>query len=325
MSRCLFCLKDFPDEQMTDEHAFLAALGGDLKFKNGSCKSCNNGFSNQFEQTIAKHFVHFRYLLLIPNRRGKVPECYIKVEADGEQLEAKLLPDGTAQLKPIVKKIEKDGVTEIVHQHATEKQVSELRKKAKEEGLHLIEERSPGQQVEVNISGDLKFIDSPELLRAVTKTSYTVLALRMGRNFATRDIFDAARNYIKMGSGNPKARLFLHEGYMQACQYGPHQHAVILAGTNNRRSIDAIVRLFGGLSYFVNLSDDYEGADFFNTLPYDAQRGKEDKLLYGHEQAELLQIEDVRTSKETVWNDRVSSGAWFLKFFGVALKAEIHE
>lgn len=278
-----------------------------------------------FEQVIAQHFADFRYLLLIPNRRGKVPERYVKVDVGSEQLEAKLLPDGTAQLKPIVKKIEKDGVTEIVHQHATQKQIAELRKKAEEEGFELIEEKAPGQRVEVNMSGDLKFIDSPELLRAVTKTAYTALALRMGRSFALRDIFDGLRKYVRTGVGDPKASLFLNEGYMQACQYGPHQHAVILAGTNKRHSVDAIVRLFGGLSYFVNLSNNYEGADFFNTLAYDAQRGKEEKLLYAHEQAELLQIEDVRNSKETVWNDRVSSGVWFLKFIGAALKADIYE
>ena len=112
---------------------------------------------------------------------------------------------------------------------------------------------------------------------------------------------------------------------MHECQQGPHQHSVILAGRNNRHSIDAIVRLFGGLSYLVNLSDHYQGVDFFNTLVYDAQRGKEDKVLFANEQAELLQIEEISSSNATVWNDRETSGRWFLRFFAAAMKAEVHE
>jgi hypothetical protein len=325
MAPCLFCLRDYERANLTNEHIFLASLGGDLVLERAVCSLCNNGFSRDFEQVIATHFADFRYLLLIPDRYGKIPERRVKVEIGGEQLDAKLLSDGMVQLKPIVKQIRKDGITEIVFQHATERQINELRNKAKKEGSELVEEQVPGQQAEVNISGDLRFIDSPELLRAVTKMAYTALALRMGENFARGGIFDTARNYIRTGTGNPMARLFLHEEYMQSCQQGPHQHSVILAGRNNRQSVDAIVRLFGGLSYLVNFSDSYRGADFFNTLAYDAQRGQENKVLFANEQAELLQIEEVSSSNTTVWNDRVASGSWFLRFLAAAMKAELHD
>jgi hypothetical protein len=79
--------------------------------------------------------------------------------------------------------------------------------------------------------------------------------------------------------------------------------------------VDAIVRLFGELTYFVVLSDHYDGADFYNTLVYDAYRGEENGILFGHAQAELLQTEDVATSKETVWDDLESFGKNFCTFF----------
>jgi hypothetical protein len=78
--------------------------------------------------------------------------------------------------------------------------------------------------------------------------------------------------------------------------------------------VDAIVRLFGALCYFVVLSDHYTGADFYNTLVYDAQRGAENQVLVVNAQAEFLQIEDVATSNQTVWNDLIASGEWFLDF-----------
>ena len=77
-------------------------------------------FSVILRQTIAVHFADFRYLLLIPDRYGKIPELGVKVEIEGEQLDAKLMPDGTVQLKPIVRQIKKDGVSEVVFGHATE-------------------------------------------------------------------------------------------------------------------------------------------------------------------------------------------------------------
>ena len=67
--------------------------------------------------------------------------------------------------------------------------------------------------------------------------------------------------------------------------------------------VDAIVRLFGELTYFVVLSDHHDGADFCTTLVYDAHRGEENGMLFAHEQAEILQMEDAATSEDTVWND----------------------
>ena len=74
------------------------------------------------------------------------------------------------------------------------------------------------------------------------------------------------------------------------------------------------MRFFGGLAYLVTLSDRYEGADFFNTLIYDAQRGEINTVLVVHEQAEFLQVEEIRGSNKTVWSDRVKSGEWFVNF-----------
>jgi hypothetical protein len=78
--------------------------------------------------------------------------------------------------------------------------------------------------------------------------------------------------------------------------------------------VDAIVRLFGELSYFVVLSDHYDGADFCHTLVHDAYRGEENGMLFAHEQAELLQTEDVATSKDTKWNDLEGFGRNFCAF-----------
>ena len=59
--------------------------------------------------------------------------------------------------------------------------------------------------------------------------------------------------------------------------------------------------------------------DFFDTLVYDARRGEINKVLVVHEQAEFMQMDEVIGSEKTLWNDRVKSGIWFLKFFDEAI------
>ena len=82
------------------------------------------------------------------------------------------------------------------------------------------------------------------------------------------------------------------------------------------------MRLFGGLSYFVTLSEQYDGADFYDTLVYDAQRGEINGVLVGDLQSEFLQIEHVETSKATVWNDRVALGNWLVKFIHAEIESK---
>ncbi len=68
------------------------------------------------------------------------------------------------------------------------------------------------------------------------------------------------------------------------------------------------------------LSDHYDGADFCTTLVYDAYRGEENGMLFAHEQAEILQMEDVATSKDTVWNDLEGFGRNFCAFLEAAVE-----
>lgn len=322
MPRCIFCLQEFP--KLTDEHVFPAALGGNLVVENSVCAGCNNGFS-KFEQSLAKELTPIRLLLRIPDRYGNVPPAAATAKTQQREYEARLKADGSVQLKPIVTVVDgKDGSKEIVYQYATAQQKEVLRQKAKEKGFQLIESISDvGEEAEIHVSGDLKFIGSQEGLRTVAKIAYTGLAFQAGVPIVLGDSFTQVRAYIKDGEGKPSARLFVHKGFLTACQQGPHQHSIVLAARRDKKRVDAIVRLFGGLPYFVNLSENYDGADFFNTLAYDAHRGEINKVLFAHEQAELLQTEDVATSKDTVWDDVVASGQWFCSFLDREIQSKL--
>jgi hypothetical protein len=104
MGCCIFCLKEKPESELTDEHVFPAALGGVLVIKNGSCVTCNNGCS-KFEQTIATELIPLRHLLHIPDRRGEIPQTTATFKVGEKEYEARVKGDGTVQLKPVVTEV----------------------------------------------------------------------------------------------------------------------------------------------------------------------------------------------------------------------------
>jgi len=153
MPSCIFCLTESND--LTDEHVFPAALGGNLVVKDAACRACNNRFSGEFEQEVVGRFAHLRHIFRIPDRYGNVPHVDATVEVDGKSLDGRLLGNGTLKLKPIfTEHVGSDGVKEMVAHHVSEEQVEQLRKDGWEKG-----ETTPGFAVEGSFSGQLDFID----------------------------------------------------------------------------------------------------------------------------------------------------------------------
>ncbi len=317
MPQCLFCLREVEGDTVrsTDEHIFPAALGGNLVVKDGSCDGCNHG-NSKFEQALAVELTPMRMLLQIPNRYGKVPHTTATIVTPDKTYDGRVKGDGSVIVKPLVteEKNEK-GEREFVHRFLTDSQKEKLRAQAKEKGQQLIE-MGPGDPVraEVHIGGDLMVIGSPEGLRTAAKIAYVGLAHLVGVKVAAGEAFTEVRQFILEGKPEGVARIFTNKRYLEACQQGPHQHSIAIAARRDKHRVDAIVRLFGELTYFVVLSDHYDGADFCNTLVYDAYRGEETGMLFAHEQAELLQTEDVATSKDTQWDNLEGFGRNFCAF-----------
>lgn len=319
MSQCIFCLRESTTEgvpvRLTDEHVFPAALGGSLTVTNASCDFCNHGRSN-LEQIVARELAPLRMLLQIPDRYGKVPHAIATIVTPEKQYQGRVRGDGTVQLKPLVtQEINDLGQREFLHQFVTQKQKERLLELAKSKGIELIE-TGPGEPVtaEVHIGGDLIEIGSDAGLRTAAKIAYVGLAYLAGVGTALSQAFHEVRLYIRNGKPEGVSRLFVNKTYLAACQQGPHQHSIAIAARHDTSRVDAIVRLFGELCYFVVLSDHYEGADFCKTLVYDAHRGEINDILYTHHEAELLQARDITTSNLTEWDNLAASGRNLCEF-----------
>jgi len=314
MAQCIFCLEEKTSDQLTEEHVFPAALGGVLTVKDSVCAKCNHGFS-KFEQPLAEELAPVRFLLKIKDRRGNIPEVDATAKTPTTEYEARLSENGRLRMKPIVTEIRAEGgKREFLYRYPSEQQKERLRKEAKEKGRELIEESGgEPERAEIHFGGNLEMIGAAEGLRTTAKIAYMGLTRKIGK-MVTGEAFAAVRNYINTGAGEPCSRLFVNHGYLEAVQTGPHQHSIALSGRNDKSQVAAIVRLFSHLCYFVVLSDNYQGADFCDTLVYDAYRGQIDGILLAHPTAEMLQIEDVGGNPKTIWSDVGQTGTEFCKF-----------
>lgn len=319
MLRCLFCREEY--EKLSAEHVFPAALGGNLELRDGVCTKCNNDFS-KFETALVKELIPIRLLLNIPDRYGDIPSADAVAKGKSGEYKARANADGSVRVRPIVTVTPgADGNKEIRFQYASDKQIEEVKKAVAEKKLQLLEfEVRPAEQADVEVAGELRVIGAPEGLRTAAKIAYIGMAFCAGSVLASSDAFKDVREYIRTGKGASPASLFIHEKFLNAVQLGPHQHALILAGRHDKHRVDAIVRLFGGLNYFVRLSDQYGGVDFVHTIVCDAQRGELNGMLFSVVEAELLQTEDVATSKDTVWDNLELSGRWFVDFLDVSVR-----
>src|SRR5271165_997295 len=213
MPRCLLC--GIEGKDFTDEHVFPAALGGGLVVANSTARDCNNGFS-KLEQALATELKPIRLLLKVPDRYGKIPQVEALAKTEREDYAARVQGDGSVKLKPLVAEVvSADGKREFVHRFLTDRQRMKLREQAARKGQEIIESE-PGEpvQAEIHIGGDLKEVGSDVGLRVAAKIAYVGMAYQFGTGLALSDSFHQARAYIREGSGEPAARLFVNEGFM---------------------------------------------------------------------------------------------------------------
>lgn len=318
MSKCVLCGST---EKLTDEHIFPDALGGCVVLAMGTCATCNNTASTQFEAEFINGFAVIRQLLGIKNREGRVPNLRASVEIEGQPHVAVIKPKGNVEIPPM--KIERQidvGRKEIIYRTFKKGDAERIFEKAREKGIKL--EDAPiadlAREFDAVVHVPFDFIGTQSGLRTAAKAAYTALAFKTGIGYALSSTFDTVRNYCRNGGTPSPARLFLNDNFQANFHIGPHQHAIVCAGDAKTKRAHALVIYFGNLFYYVRLSDAYEGADFNWTMACDAQRDEEVKFIVGEYDNEFLMLEDIASGK-TRWDDIKASGDYVMANLSKAL------
>lgn len=321
--KCLLC---GVSENLTEEHIIPAALGGDDVVPNGSCLKCNGDSSREYEAAFNNALKNVCHVLGVGNRQKEVPSIRAVAVIDGSKFNVVLERGGKFRLQEKKEqRVLENGKKVTDYFLFSDERVKEVQERLERRGERLVQDFTPHTVRPIEFEPEsfmpLDFIGEQAALRTATKIAYFAMAKHARRQFAQSAAFDAARKYLVTGNGSP-ARLFVNEDFATNTRIGPHQHTVQVYCNGKERTVYAIVSFFGGLTYLVQLSTSYQGADYGFTYAYDALQRRQTGHLVGNFDNERLAIEDVRFGK-TVFDDVRAMADHWAKYIESASPDEI--
>ena len=263
-NRCFVCKDPRP---LTLEHIIPQAIGGRLKAKL-YCKVCNDTFGHVLDDEISRQFGWISTLLNIKRRRG-VPQPYeVKELSSGTTLVFN--GKGLKRKTPIIKITSIDGskldsvdVT-ARSKRELEKICASIQKRYKVSGpMKTFQDVHPGPtDAEYEIT-----IDNALLRRAISKTVYGFLCIKLPNDIILSSPFERVREYIKAGQGHALAHAnFIHTQFMTDRIRPLHKiHVTLNRGEN---LVVGYVSLFGIYRFTVLLADRFESKFEWPCLDY---------------------------------------------------------
>jgi hypothetical protein len=256
---CIFCRSN---AHLTDEHVFPAFMGGELIVKNGSCETCNRDFGVA-EATLKQAITPLLNLLQIENRDGVVPNA--PMTADIRGLDMKNLPafrdaNGEINLSNIVREsVTEDGRRLRQGFFLTKEAGDKFAERGRAKGAQVKELGVPPEIViEAEYKITLPFVSSLEARKIAAKIALTAMAFQYGCEFALAPRYDNLRK-ARLATKLEDLRVwfFANQGFMGAHIRTAHQHSLMCYLSAGMRKGWALVTLFGGLSYLVEVTTDY--------------------------------------------------------------------
>ena len=308
---CIFCRSE---ERLTEEHVFAAFMGGELTVKNGSCDRCNEIFGRA-EATIKDATIPLLNLLKIENRDGKVPNAPLRVAI--RNIDMKNLPgfmdgSGNIKLRDHVREVLDDDGKKIRKGFFVTPEGSEtFAERELERGGKLIEREVPREIViDADYMQGIIFAFTLETRKVAAKIALTAIALEYGVPFALSSCFDNLRlTRDETDMRKLPVRIFANENIMSAWIHTPYQHSMLCYLSSGMKKGWALVTLFGGLSYLVEVAVNYAEAQSrqFNIF-YDARtKVRENRIvlademtLIGHTLSPATKFED-REAVDAQW------------------------
>ncbi|MCU1286389.1 MAG: hypothetical protein JWO13_2739 [Acidobacteriales bacterium] len=270
---CVFCgTKD----NLTDEHVFPAFVGSKLELKQGSCKP-HNEHCSRFEGEVANATITARHIFGIPNRDGQIPSAKVTVEIEGMNVDAKLRPDGTVELHDFVQQVKTSDGGKVRHGFFTTNEAAERFVQAgKKRGERMTEVGLPRDLTFQPVSEQRPlFAFTQAARRTAAKIAFVTLAYEYGIDFARHVQFEQLRKYL-LGQDEPcPIRIFSNTDFAASQLRTPIQHSVNIHLNTGMHKGWALVTLFGGISYVVELTASYSEAESRSfSLYYDVAEGK---------------------------------------------------
>lgn len=257
---CIFC---GTNDNLTDEHVFPAFLGGELVVRDGSCRACN-GRIGTFEQVFARETQTARQIFEIADRYGEIRDAPVQVRLEGEPglgaINLRRRADGEIELRDFVSEFRAEDGRNVRHGFFTTNEAAQrFIERARARGQQVDELALPRDIVLLPESRQtLAFTFLPDVRRVIAKIALAAIAYHYGVDYACQPSFDCLRRSIFGPVENLIVRVFANGDFAAAHVRTPQRHSVngyLSAGMHKGW---AIVSLFGGLSYIVRLTDNFQ-------------------------------------------------------------------
>jgi hypothetical protein len=252
---CIFCGST---KNLTDEHVFPAFMGGKLEVIDGSCNGCNGSYSSA-EAALKDATIPLLNLLQVKNRDGVVPQAPLKagiIGLDMKNVNAFMDGQGEIRLLDTVERLVVDGRNVRRGFFITKEGGDTFSERGLKRGEQLIPKEVPGKIViDAKYTVDTSFAKTFDARRIAAKIALTAIAYQYDTSFALSEQFDELRETRTAKS--VRVWIFANEGFISDHPRTAHEHNVICYLSAGMRKGWAIVTLFGGLTYRVDLTADY--------------------------------------------------------------------
>lgn len=301
---CMFCRSE---TDLTREHVFPAFMGGELTVPDGSCKRCNGDFG-KWEAVLRDNTRFLLNLLQIENRVGEVPTARVEVEIrgmDARGLFGKREADGTISLSDVVvSSREEDGKKHRKGFFVSKASAERFIERAHARGEKTTELPMPEEVVlDASYTQTLPFVFTLEARKVAAKIALAAIAYKYGVSYALTPQFDVLRS-VRTATTEKEMplRVFCNKNFMSAHARNAHQHSVMCYLSAGKKKGWALVTLFGGLSYLVEVTPNFdEGSSRLFSIFYDAALKKPlNPVVLANE---MVIIGDV-LSKNSTFEDR---------------------
>jgi hypothetical protein len=275
---------------------------------------CNGDFGKA-EAALRNATTPLLNLLKIRNRDGTVPALPLNVEIRG--LDLKSLPafidgEGAIRLVDVVKQsATEDGRKLRQGFFLSRKAGDTFAERARAKGETVKEREVPHEiVVEANLKLSTQFAFSLEARKVAAKIVLAAVAYKYGIPFALSPQFDVLRHArVATGDRDLRVWIFASDGLMSAQVRTAHQHSVMCYLSAGMRKGWAVVTLFGGITYRVDVTMDYterESRQF--SIFYDAESKKrvnpillcDEMTLIGHVLSPASEFEN-RDAVDAQW------------------------
>lgn len=272
---CYICRQEITDQNRSDEHIILNALGGHLHSFSVLCKDCNSRMGETADAKLAEDLSFFTDMLGVKKNRQNEHD-QVMTDRDGHEIIVKNGGRSLSLRKPYVsnqetgdgrkvkltvrnkKELESFLNGMVKRKEMTQEQADEVLTKA------MVTQHQPTLETQVTISSEA----FPSIIKSAA--NYYV--------DKTNDI-EAVQPLIPYIEGKGDCRDVLYLQHLKTLPYqeikGQVTHMIHIEGSEKTGLLYAMMEYYSIYVYIVVFDKDYKGNDVNMTYTYDVVEGKE--------------------------------------------------